>query len=348
MGRENQAASSSHAEPGRLKGGNRSPRTHPLRALVSPRRKGHVVRSPGTLAGFVAALVVVLASTGIAVARMTPPATVSVPLSAVTDGAPSADPTTLKTAAADLLAATTAKGGTGYRFEIVQRATQHARPGGPALLVADPAAPDSPPNEVDESYVIGLVETGYVTPAGFYMEMRAGPASAEAPVDLVAGELMFRALVRGGVTYRDDGEGWYATDSPPGIGLDPVTAAALPGLLRNARNPKEADLAVAKGELGRSRADAARGITADGAVADIPGVIAVDGASFTQITAPLDFTFDAAGRLVGLVVTARNANATVHDLAVVTKITLRYDDVPTALPKPEPAYAGDGTPVTVP
>jgi hypothetical protein len=263
-------------------------------------------------------------------------------------GALNADPTTLKATAADLLAATTAKGGAGYRFEIVQRSTLLAKPGGLPLMVPDPADPSASPRATDAVYVIGLVETGFVTPAGFYMEMRAGPSSADAPVDLASGDLMFRALVRDGVTYRDDGEGWYRTDRPPGIGLDPITAAALPGLLRHAADAQDAGLATAQGELGKAQALAIRAISATGAVADIPGVIAVDGAGFTKISAPIDFTFDSAGRLVGLVVTARNTNATVHDLAVVTEITLRYDDVPTELPRPEPVYAGDGVPVTIP
>ena len=345
MGREHQAASSSHAMPGTLTGGTRRHRAHPLRALSQVGRasvRGYrwggdpgLSRIHGLLARLLPALVIILASAGIAVARMTPPATVTVPVDVVTGGAPNADPATLKAAAADLLAATTAKDGTGYRFEIVQRSTFAEKAGGPALAPGD-------------AYLIGLVETGYVTPAGFSMEMRAGPASPGATADLASGELLFRTLVRGDVTYRDDGEGWYRTDAPPGIGLDPVTAAALPGLLRHAENPKDADLAAATGELGKARATAARAITADGTVADIPGVVAVDGADFTRLTGSIDFTFDEAGRLVGLVVTARNTNVTAYDLVVVTEITLRYDDVPTGLPKPEPAYAGDGTPVTIP
>ena len=181
-----------------------------------------------------------------------------------------ADPATVKSIAADLLAATTAKGGSGYRFEIVQRSTLHAKPGGPALLVPDPADPKAQPKEADEAYLIGVVETGYVTAAGFSMEMRAGPASADAPVDLASGGLMFRALLRDGVTYRDDGEGWDHSYRLPGIGLDPVTAAALPWLLRHATDARDADLAAALGELGKARATATRGITAAGTVADIP------------------------------------------------------------------------------
>jgi hypothetical protein len=305
-------------------------------------------RRAGLLARLLPALVVVLASAGVAAARMVPPETVTVPVEAVGGGAPGGTPADLKAAAADLLAATTAKGGTGYRFEIVQRSTFHALPDGPALLVADPADPSAPPVKAQEAYAAGLVETGYVTPAGFYMEMRAGPATPEAAVELASGELMFRTLVRGATTYRDDGQGWYATDSPPGIGLDPATAARLPGLLRHADRAADAELDAATGELGKARAAAARGITAEGTVDDIPGVVAVDGAPFTELAGPIDMTFDEAGRLVGLVVTARNTNATRSDLVVVTEITLRYDDVPTSLPKAEPAYAGDGAPVMVP
>ena len=102
--------------------------------------------------------------------------------------------------------------------------------------------------------------------------------------------------------------------------------------------PPEADLATAEGELGRGDTAATRAITSTGAVADIPGIVAVDGAPFTEITRPIAFTFDAAGRLSGLVVTARNTNVTAHDLFVVTEITLHYDDVPTSLPKAEPTW----------
>ena len=172
------------------------------------------------------------------------------------------------------------------------------------------------------------------------MEMRASPASPDAKVDLAGGERLFRALVRDGLTYRDDGLGWYPTDQPPGIGLDPATAALLPGLLRNAAAPEVTDLAAAEGELGRADASATRAITAAGTVADIPGVVAVDGAPFTELTAPITFSFDAAGRLSGLLVTAHNTNAIEQDLVVVTEITLHYDDVPTGLPAPEPAWAG--------
>jgi len=350
VGRDNQAASNSQAGSGPLKGGNRRRRTHPLRSTAPvgrPAVGGYAwggdergaARAPRLLARLVPALVLVLVMAGVAAARVVPPATVTVPVSAVAGGAPAGTPAELKAAAADLLAATTAKGGAGYRFEIVQRATLTAKPGGPQIDVPDPADRTKSLGLADEYYLIGLVETGSVTPAGFAMEMRAGPTSPDAKTDLTGGELLFRALVRDGLTYRDDGLGWYPTDQPPGIGLDPATAALLPGLLRNAAAAETADLAAAEGELGQADPTATRAITAAGTVADMPGVVAVDGAPFTELTSPIAFSFDAAGRLAGLVVTARNTNATLHDLVVVTEITLHYDDVPTGLPAPEPAWS---------
>jgi hypothetical protein len=352
VGRDNQAASNSHADRGTLEGGTRRRRAHPLRPTDPVGRPvvaryawggdaGFPARSPhrlALLARLAPALLVVLALSGLTAARMTPPARATVPVGAAGGGAPGGTPAELKAAAADLLAATTAKGGTGYRFEIVQRSTLTARQGGPRIEIPDPADRTKSLGSVDAYYLNGLVETGYVTPAGFYMEMRAGPASTDAAVDLASGELLFRALVRDGTTYRDDGLGWYATEDPPGIGLDPTTAGLLPALLRHAGGAEEADLAAAGGELAKGNSAATRAITATGAIADIPGIVAVDGAPFTEIARPVDFSFDAAGRLVGLVVTARNTNVKAHDLVVVTEIRLAYDDVPVSLPKAEPRW----------
>lgn len=279
-------------------------------------------------------LLVVLAATALGAARLVPPPTVTVPVSAVTGGAPNAAPADLKAAAADLLAATTAKGGTGYRFEIVQRSTLEARAGGRA-----PAG---------DGYLIGLVETGYVLPSGLYLEMRSGPATAAEAADPAGGELMFQALVTGGTTYRNDGDGWYKTSTPPGIGLDPATAAALPRLLRNSTGAKDTTLAAAAGELGAAGTAGTRAITATGTVPDFPGVVAVDGAPFTRLSGPLGLTFDAAGRLAGILALAQNTNVTAYDLMVTTEIAIRYDTVPTVLPRPEPAFTGSTTPVSVP
>lgn len=285
-------------------------------------------------------LITAVTLAGPRLARAFDPAPVSVPVESVTGGAPSAEPATLTSAAADLLEQATAKDGAGYRFEIVQRSTLVAKDGGPRIEIPDPDDATKTLGESDRYEVGSLVETGFVTPAGFSMEMRAGPAAGAEMVDLKGGDLLFRALVRDGKTYRDDGKGWYPTDVPPGIGLDPATAALLPDLLRHAAKAGDADLAATEGDLGKATDTATRAITAETTVNDIPGVIAVDGAEFTEITGPVGMTFDAAGRLVGLLVTARNTAVEAHDFVVVTEITLSYDDIPQVLPLPEPLWTG--------
>lgn len=284
--------------------------------------------------------VVVVAAVALAAAR-TPPTTVTTPVSAVSGGAPAGTADQLRLAAADLLEQATAKDGSGYRFELVQRSTVKARPGGPKLPIPNPDDPQAQPiDETDAQYFIGLTESGFVTPNGFSMEMRSGPGAAEVPANTKAGEILFRALVRDGVTYRDDGLGWYATDAPPGIGLDPATAALLPRLLRDATGARDAALETAEGELGRADPAATRALIASAEVADIPGVVAVDAASFTELNEPIALTFDAAGRLAGIVVTARNTRMDTFDLVVVTEIAIHYDDVPIQLPDASPLWDG--------
>lgn len=55
-------------------------------------------------------------------------------------------------------------------------------------------------------------------------------------------------------------------------------------------------------------------------------------------------TFDAAGRLSGLLVTARNTNVAEFDLIIVTEMAIGYDNVPTGLPEPMPVMPAS-TPV---
>jgi hypothetical protein len=281
--------------------------------------------------------VLAIATLGVGVAR-TPLTAVAAPVSG---GAPAGSAAELKLAAADLLEQATATGGAGYRFEIVQRSTIQARPDGPKLPAANPDDPQaSPLGEVDAQYLMGLTESGFVTPAGFSMEMRAGPGEAAAPADPRTGELQFRALVRDGKTYRDDGLGWYATDAPPGIGLDPASAALLPRLLRNASDARDVELDAVEGELGRVDPRALRALTAAAVVADLPGIIAADAASFTKLIGPIALTFDSDGRVIGIVVTAHNTRMETFDLVVVTEIAIHYDGVPADLPDASPLWDG--------
>jgi hypothetical protein len=239
---------------------------------------------------------------------------------APTAGAPDAPPAELTAAAADVLEAVTAPGGTGVTFEIVQHSVIHAREG---ETLADKST----------SHELGTyLESGFLVPDGFYAEMRRGPDDPDTKPDFSAGTIELRTLVRDGVTWRDDGAGWYLTDQPPGIGLDPATAALLPTLLREATDPRDVETAPVEGD------EAVRTLEATAKVADIPGVIAVDLADATELTEPVALRFDDTGRLVGLTVLARNTRLTDADLLVDTVISLAYPASAPSLPEPEPRW----------
>lgn len=234
----------------------------------------------------------------------------------------------LRTVATTLEAAT-AKGARGFTFEVVSRSTLVARPDGPRIEVPDPADPRKTLGLADRYYVGASIAQGTVTPEGFWLQMRRGPTSADAPPDFATSEATLAALVREGVTWRNDGEGWYETDSPPGIGLDPRTVALLPRLLRNAGTPSLVGAAVVDGRPATT-------LAATGAIADAPGLMAIDAAGFTELTGPLEFSIDDEGRLVGLTARMRNTRSETFDLLVETVITFRYDPPPGALPDPAP------------
>jgi hypothetical protein len=70
----------------------------------------------------------------------------------------------------------------------------------------------------------------------------------------------------------------------------------------------------------------------------MPGVIAADGAKYTRLSDPIEFSFDGIGRLVEIHVVALNLNLTDdYDLVVDTVIRIRYDGV-SSLPAPDPVY----------
>lgn len=286
----------------------------------------------------------------------------------LTAGVAGATPEQLTATAAGVLAAALAKGGGGIEFEIVQTSTITARPGGPLVEVPDPADRTKSLGSA-ERYPLGtLIERGVATPDGFWMELIHGPEPGQdATFDLATALVSRQALVRDGTPYRNDGQGWHETEQLPGIGLDPATVALLPALLSGASaatdvaleppataptaSPDPTDLlaaatvpldaaAIAAAIAGLKGPDrsAVRALEATTTVADSPGIIAIDLATATEITAPARFTFDDAGRLVSLTIVARNTRLDVHDLVVETLITFRYPGTAPELPKPEPAW----------
>ncbi|HJP89034.1 MAG TPA: hypothetical protein VJ850_08375 [Candidatus Limnocylindrales bacterium] len=231
-------------------------------------------------------------------------------------------------AAADTLASTTAAGGQGYRFDVVQRQVEYAKPGGSLIPVAGLAAP----NGVDHVYVNSVLARGSVAPGAFWMEMRFGPDETTEAIYEQA-PTMFRVIARDGALWRNDGAGWFTAAVSPGIGMDPATAALLPQLLRSVTNVADQGRDVVGGQQLHRYAGVVD-------VANFPGVVASDGAPFTENPVAVTLWLDSANRLVQLEGRARNLNETTFDLKVITTIRITYAAAgPPPLPAPTLAPA---------
>jgi hypothetical protein len=244
-----------------------------------------------------------------------------------TTGAPAAEPIAPASASAVLTAALASKG--GLSFTVVQHTTVHAKPGGPLLTIPDPQDPQKVIGETDQLVLRSYVERGGVSADGFWMEMRDGPVGDAAP-DFANASYQFGAIVKNGKTYRNDGEGWYPTDQPPGIGIDPATAALLPRLASSISKP----VSLPDLDLNGSKI---RQLSADAAIADIPGIQAVDLASASALAGPLEYGFDDAGRLIRIHGVVRNTEVKDSDFLVDVVITFGYGDAG-SIPDPTPAY----------
>ena len=243
-------------------------------------------------------------------------------------GAPDADPAALTTSAAGELEAATRPGGAGYTFTIIQRTSLDALPGGKLIDIPDPNDRHKSLGATDHYDLAAYVERGAVSPEGFWLEIRDGPAP-EAKPDFEKSEYQLGAIVRDGKTFRNDGVGWYPTDVPPGIGLDPRTAALLPQMLRGVTDAKTSTPE-------KPVEGAAASVEATTKVVDLPGIIAVDAESFTELTGPIELSFDGAGRLVGLHAIAHNTRIEGMAMTVDTVIELGYPLLAPDIPKPDP------------
>jgi hypothetical protein len=246
------------------------------------------------------------------------------------------DPADLADAAATALEQATSFGGGGYRFEIIQTSTMVAKPDGPKIPVPDPSDPHKTLRQADSYYLNALLESGVVRSDGFWSRMRAGPIEGAKP-DWTGSPILYEALVRGVERWRNDGDGWYQADALPGIGLDPETAALLPTLLRKADGASDVPADDPKADP-----KAARNLEASADKADMPGLVAADGADFTKLTDKVAYAFDDAGRLTRVSALALNTNMTDFDLVIETTISIAYDDVG-PLPEPKPALPAEGS-----
>lgn len=270
---------------------------------------------------------------------------------AVTGAVSTMTPAELAASGADAVEQAVGASGAGITFEVVQQATIAARDGGEKLEVPDPADPQKVV-EVDSVPMGTYVERGTWTSIGFHSDIRRGPDERSTKIDWDGTPFELGALVHDGVTYRNDGEGWYETDRPPGIGLDPATAGLLPTMLRGLDDvvdkaepePDPSARPSVSPRPGRAVPDPfadiapARRLAGDSAVADMPGIVAVDLADATELREPAELAFDDRGRLIGLRILARNTHLDRYDLLVETIITFGYPDSAPELPKPEPRW----------
>jgi hypothetical protein len=232
------------------------------------------------------------------------------------------------TSAATLVAALADQG--GLSFTVVQHTTVHTQPGGPLLDIADPADPRKIIGQTDTLAQASYIERGGVSADGFWMELRDGPVGDAAP-DFAGAQYEFGAISKAGTTYRSEGRGWYPTDQPPGIGIDPATAALLPRLVSHIANPVDLPPSSTDGKTIRWQA-------ADAAIADIPGLMAVDQAAVSELTGPIEYGYDDAGRLVSLHAVVRNSDVKDWDYLVDVVITFGYGDAG-PIPEPSPILA---------
>jgi hypothetical protein len=241
-------------------------------------------------------------------------------------GLPVPAPAAISAAAAATTLATALADRGGLSFTVVQHTTVHAKPGGPLLDVADRADPRKVVGQTDSIDQAAFIERGGVSADGFWMELRDGPVGDAAP-DFAGAEYRFGAIVKDGRTYRNDGAGWYVTDQPPGIGIDPATAALLPRLADSIKDATDLPALSSDGKTVRQ-------LAAEASIADAPGLMAVDLAAASELTGPIDYGFDDAGRLVRLHAVIRDTTVEDWDFLVDVVITFGYGD---AGPIPEPA-----------
>ena len=286
-------------------------------------------RHGGSASGLLATILATLLLAGtVAVSRGAMGATLAQPASGGAGGAPAA---VSLASASSLLAAAIAPGGPGFGFFAVQRTTEYARAGGPTIDVVDPADDRKVIGQTDHLFINAMMSQGVVLPDGFFMDMHLGSEKTLAPADFAAAPAIFSVLARDGATWRNDGAGWYATTELPGMGIDLATARLLPRALGRL------------GSLAPAGMDSVNGVPATAytgtvAVADYPGAVAADGASFTDPAIAVTVWVDAKDRLLQLWIRARNRNQPTYDLMSETTIT--FDDAPAAaLPLPAPTMA---------
>lgn len=238
-------------------------------------------------------------------------------------------------AAGQVLTGAMNSGGAGFSFFAIQRTTEYAKTGGQQINVVDPADGRTVLGTTSQLFVGAMMSQGFVSPAGYFMDMRVGD-SKSTTASFATAPKAFAVIVRGAKTWRDDGAGWYTTSESPGMGIDPTSLRSLPGALTKV----SALRTVGSSLLGSITTTQ---FSATAAIADYPGAVAADGKDFTEATFPVRAWLDGQNRVVQLVITAKNLNQTTWDLVSETTITFDYGP-PGALPQPAPTMAPEPSP----
>ena len=237
--------------------------------------------------------------------------------------------------ASSVIGSAISPGGAGFSFFALQRTTEYARTAGPMIAVVDPADPRKVIGHTDHLFINAMLSKGEVTPDGFFMAMHLGSQTSSSSADFDAAPAVFSVLSRDGVTWRNDGAGWYQSTDLPGMGIDLATIRLLPRALGRIGSPASAGSESLRGTL-------AAALTGSVAVADYPGAIAADGAAFTDPAVGVKVWIDGANRPVQLWIRARNTNQPDYDLYSETTVIFDYAPL-AALPSPDPTVGPEET-----
>jgi hypothetical protein len=230
-------------------------------------------------------------------------------------------------AATELDSSLAASGG-GFSFTATQLQVLRPVPGGQALLTApDRDHPDASPTPVDQILLGSLSGRGAMRDGSFFAQWFNGTSADGSPN--FDGDPAYQALVQDAGLWRrdatsdDDGLGWIAASDIPGFGVDPMSVAEWPEMLRRLSDVQD---------LGTD----AEGHHWSGSIDPLwyPGAVAVDGASFTGSPIAVEVWLDASGRLATVFAIAQNINESTYAMLCIDRVSLDYTapSVPTAPP----------------
>lgn len=213
--------------------------------------------------------------------------------------------------------------GEGVSFLVLQRQVLHQTSAAPELRTDADPSPEAGAGPMNVAYMTrGFARDGVLS-----MEIRAVDPSLDAP-SFEDGLLLFRVLTKDDQVWRDEGEGFYTVDDPPGLGMDPASISRLPALLEHLEHVVDLGEQIYQG-------DNAHRYRGEVAAVRWPGIIAADALAFTESPLELDAWIGQDGELVGLAARTSNLNEEVNHVSVIVNVSFGRD-VPPLMPAPIP------------